>query len=286
MPRLILLASCLLLNLCGCAQWKTPDAETVDLPVPKMAPDSVVLEIAVARVPSDIEDIEAALWQRVDEQHLPIDLRRRLSENGIRCALLGSQTPESLWKILESDELEFADGPESATRRKGEGTWREKKQSRAGKRYKIVTTPVRDRLDVMTKEDGVVQGKTCKQAHCELALRSFPLGDGSVRLELTPEIHYGPPRQTYVGDRDGFVIEAKQDELVFEQLRIESVLSPGQTLLISCTKDLAGLGRHFFATSTAEAAAPKLVLIRVAQTQYDDLFDPENVLAPIATATD
>ncbi len=275
-----------LLGICGCAKWKAEPDSISELAPPRMAPDSVVLEIAVARVPNDMKDLEGALWDSLDEQHLPVELRRRLRENGIRCAIIGSQLPESLSKILESDEATVREGAENAARRRGEGTWREKQQSRAGERFKIVTTSVRPRIDVMVKEDNAVRGQTCQQAHCELALRSFPVGDGTVRLEITPEIHYGAPRQTYVGDRNGFVIEAKQDELVFDELRSASVLTPGQTLLMSATPEITGLGRHFFADSKNQDAPLKLVLVRVAQTQYDDLFDPDNVLSPISTSTD
>lgn len=282
----LLLAGCIAFATCGCGNWKTLTKGSTELPAPKMSPDSVTLEIAVARVPSDFDDLEETLWQRVDEQHLTFDVRRRLRENGIRCALLGSQLPASLSKILEEDEAEFGDGLENSARRKEEGTWRERKQGRAGRRYKIVTTPMRDQINVLTKDGDAVRGQTCRQAHCEFAMRTYPLGDGSVRLELTPEVHFGPPRQKYVGDGNGFIIEAKQDELAFDQLRIEALLAPGQTLLLSSTHDLAGIGGQFFGDPDSDNAKPKLVLIRLAHSQNDDLYDQEEVLSPIATSAD
>ena len=74
---------------------------------------------------------------------------------------------------------------------------------------------------------------------------------------------------------------------VFDDLRIELDLSPGHTCLLSATDPVKGLGRHFFTYGTeAESPGPKLLLIRLARTQYEDLFGGEQILAPIVSATE
>jgi len=114
-------------------------------------------------------------------------------------------------------------------------------------------------------------------------MRSNPLGNGSVRLQLTPEVHHGAPQQRIVGDNHNFIIETKQTEVAFDQLLIECVLAPGETLVLSCTSEFSGLGRHFFVEPDVSDPKPKIVLIRLAQSQFDDLFAADQILKPIAT---
>jgi hypothetical protein len=67
----------------------------------------------------------------------------------------------------------------------------------------------------------------------------------------------------------------------FDNLRIETLLTPGQTLVLCGTEPLVGMGRQFFTTGGApDTAGKRLLLIRLASTQYDDLFSPERVVAP------
>jgi len=77
-----------------------------------------------------------------------------------------------------------------------------------------------------------------------------------------------------------------RDRLPLEQLRIEAVLSPGQWLLLSTTRAAKGLGENFFIQSPSGTLQRTLLLVRVAQTQLDDLFAPEHAASPLATPGD
>ena len=90
--------------LAGCSTWDTlPSHETSMLPRTKMSRDTVVLEMQTVAIPESTSDIELdRLWNELDEQHLDRDLRRRLTENGLRCGLLGTQMPELLRQILDA----------------------------------------------------------------------------------------------------------------------------------------------------------------------------------------
>ena len=48
---------------------------------------------------------------------------------------------------------------------------------------------------------------------------------------------------------------------------------PGQTLILSCTPESKGLGQNFFVDTSHGDPQQKLLLIRLAQTQRDDLFE-------------
>ena len=59
----------------------------------RMSPDSVVLDIFFVRFPFDDPQVNGQLWQEIDEQHFPPELRRRLTANGFRVGLVGGQLP-------------------------------------------------------------------------------------------------------------------------------------------------------------------------------------------------
>jgi len=69
---------------------------------------------------------------------------------------------------------------------------------------------------------------------------------------------------------------------VLDRLRLESLLGPGQSLVVSATGDIKGLGEHFFSETANSAVQRRLLVIRVAQTQLDDLFAAEPTPAPLA----
>ena len=62
-----------------------------------------------------------------------------------------------------------------------------------------------------------------------------------------------------------------------------AVLQPGQSLVLSTTLDVKGLGESFFSHDAASGAVRRILLIRFAQTQFDDLFMPGQTSAPLAT---
>jgi hypothetical protein len=82
-------------------------------------------------------------------------------------------------------------------------------------------------------------------------------------------------RNQYVGGDQTFMLQAGRDTHEFDDLRIECLLSPGQTLAITKTLDAKGLGGHFFAADAAASSIGSMMLIRLAQTQLDDLFSSD-----------
>ena len=129
---------------------------------------------------------------------------------------------------------------------------------------------------------GGLRGKTYQQAQCRFGIKPFAVGDGRVRLEMVPEIHYGQVRQRWIGDQRAFRLDAGQDEVSFDELTIDTMLAPGQTLIVASTPDAKGLGGHFFTDKIDEKLQKRLLLIRVAQTQLDDRFTSSVQTSPVA----
>jgi hypothetical protein len=105
------------------------------------------------------------------------------------------------------------------------------------------------------------------------------LGDRRVKVQLTPELHYGEPRQQWVSDDGMLRPQAGKPKRVFDRLAFEAALAPGQMLVLTCLPDRPGtLGQYFFTeplnTSSAEdpQMQQKLTVVRLADTRYSDLF--------------
>jgi hypothetical protein len=156
-------------------------------------------------------------------------------------------------------------------------------QSRAGKRGVILAGAEQPKIALLVQHEGRITGEEYVHAQCLFAVKTFPQGDGRVRLELVPEIEHGDARQRWVGQEGSFRVEASKEQKVLEHLRMELVVSPGEVLVLTCTPDRKGLGKQFFADGTP--GEQKLLMIRLAQTQYDDVFAPEKLKAPVATPT-
>ena len=275
--------SCLLL---GCAQW-SKEATTDSKPLlsqPKMSPDSVVIETVIIRFPKEQSEALDSLWATVDESVLNVELRHKLAENGVRGGVLIGDLPlgvrtrmEQLADNSRTDPLEQANlaaDVKSAINRL---------QCRAGRRKEVhVRREVSQPLVVLTSAEGRVEGATYEQPAMLFDLRSIPHGDGQATLKLTPEIQHGEERKTFIHSDFGLRPDMSRDRKTWEELSLSVKLSPGQVIALSCNGDpkSSNLGKAFFVTHTAEQTDERvLLLIKLAETQLDELFAPEGVAA-------
>ncbi|MCA9152061.1 MAG: hypothetical protein KDA92_22310, partial [Planctomycetales bacterium] len=94
-----------------------------------------------------------------------------------------------------------------------------------------------------------------------------------VRVELTPEVHHGQPQATWVGGQGTFQKLTGRQREVYQDLLMGLNFQPGQTIVLSCTPDRKGLGHNFFVEDGRGDPQQKLLLIRLAQVQRDELFE-------------
>lgn len=279
---LIVVAVACLASLGGCALWTEKPSEPPSLPPAKMAQDTVVLEIAFVRISGEALAQQDELWRQVDEQPIAAETRRRMLENGLRAGVVSSQLPPMLRKLLDEKADPLAvkgpGTPEDVT------ASQRQLQSRAGKRGVILAGATQAKLALLMQQEGRVTGDEFTQAQCLFAVKTYPQGDGSVRLELVPEIEHGEPRQKWVGQDSSFRIDTSREQKVLDHLRMDLKLAPGEVLVLTCASDHKGLGRNFFADGAP--GEQKLLMIRIAQTQYDDVFAPEKLKAPLVTPTE
>lgn len=265
---------------------------TLSLPLPPMPSDAVAIEVCTFLLPESELAAAEACWGEIDEQNLPAELRRRLAANGLRCGLIGGQVPAAWQKLLATSPAGEKPPPaaqpgQEATTRVDNGPANEIRlmQIRGGRPTEILTTPVRPQITLLERVNDSLRGARLTQAQGVLVTRVFPQGDGRARLEIVPEVQHGEPKQRFVGKDGVFQMENARDRRRFEDLRMEMVLAPGQTLAIGSSSESKGVGDALF-REREQNPGRKVVLIRLAQTQYDDLFAPERVSAPVATSQD
>ena len=282
-PSLILATT-----LGGCAQWvKTTTNEVSSLPSPPLPADSVVLEVAFARLPLADANACEAIWQQTDEQAFSTDLRREWAANGMRCGILGSQLPPKLREVLDQNADSLVEQAEAVLDAPGEASRGDRRiQCRSGRRAKIYASKTFDHLALLAQEGGTVRGWQLSKAQCLLGLKAYPLGDGRARLNLVPEVEHGELRTQYVGREGAVMPQLGRERVVFDALSLEATLSPGHVLMISTTPEAKGLGQHFFVEQTGTGQVRSLLLVRLAVTQHDDLFAPDQLATPLATPTE
>jgi hypothetical protein len=253
------------------------------LPPVKLAPDAVVLDAAFVRLPIKDQASYDEIWQAADELALPAELRRTLAWNGLRVGRFGQQLPARLRELLDTPLRPLENPEEAASGDATFGSTRQHLSVRSGQRTNLKTSEPYAHLSVLWSEDGQIRGHTLTDASCLLVLRAFPQGDGRVRFTLVPEIEHGAPRTRWVRGEGMLIQQTGQERLVFQRLEVEATLAAGEWLLVTTTPQLMGLGAAFFAQGTEPASHRRMLLVRLSQTQYDDLFAPEQTSAPLAT---
>ncbi|MBI1903773.1 MAG: hypothetical protein HYS13_21935 [Planctomycetia bacterium] len=270
-----------LLPSAGCF-WNQPArAKSSLLSAPTMSRDSVTLEIFFVRLPHEDLASYDAIWQEIDEQAARQATAECLAENGFRLGTIGGQLPTRVQQLLDlrakpQPPPDAQLGLANVVNFDQEETVRIRQlQLRSGKRGEIVASGIHASVPLLLKENGQVHGQSYEKFQGELAVKSQPLGDGSVKLQLVPEVHYGDPRNRFTGADGVMRLEASRPRMVLDQMEIMAHLAPGEMLVLSSARDRPGsLGHYFFSDSATGRLERKLLFLRLSQTQQDDLFGP------------
>jgi len=273
----------LVLAAAGCAPLNNAPKQTGRLAPARLAPDAAVLDIAFLRLKISDQHAYEAIWNAADEQPFSAELRKSLTTNGLRVGVFGQQLPVQIRELLEAPRGNLEDLAEGPTSELEIGGSQQHLPVRAGYRSIIKVSKVYPSLAVLLNEEGTVRGHQLADARCILALKAYPQGDGRVKLGLTPEIEHGESKTRWIGSEGMMIQQTGQERLVLDRLRMDAVLSPGQSLLLSTGPQIKGLGESYFSQLVGSAIERRLLLIRFSQTQFDDLFAPEQTSAPLAT---
>ena len=269
-----LLALLALPALLGCEAWRyTPKGESPLAPI-SLSTDGAELEILVVRFPLGEPELNGPLWSQIDEQQFPAELRRELTANGLRAGLIAGPMPDILARKLAAADDQSTPGAAAARLEANPPVKRWRLLVHRGRAGKIVTSNVYDQLSLLTHDpDGQVRGKTFPHAQGYFTSEVDPQGDGRVRIALAPELQYGEARQEWVGEDGVFQMQTGQPKQTFDKLHLAATLAPNQMLVLASLADRPGsLGHYLFTEPKSGGTDQKLLIIRLADTKYDDLF--------------
>jgi hypothetical protein len=151
---------------------------------------------------------------------------------------------------------------------------RRRLQLRAEHPSEIVCSETYDELPVLTSRSNGVSGKTYPKAQGVLVLKAREERDGRVKMELVPEIQYGDARQRYVGGQGTLRLQFGRAKQSFDDLAASALLTSGHMIVLTSIPDRPGsLGDYFFRHESEGKPEQKLIVIRVCQTQHDDLVE-------------
>jgi hypothetical protein len=271
----------------GCKN--TPEAHLANTLLNRaaMTRDSVVFDIYFVRYPFGDERVNTTLWQHVDEQKLDTESRRWFCENGLRAGVVAGHVSPELADLLELN------GKPSPCDQAKEGVTvdlleepsviRRHMQLPVGKPGEIIASSTYDELPLLLSEGGRLCGETYRKATAFFSVQAIMEEDGRVRLQLTPKIRHGAREQQWIGQHGMLRPVMEQKCRVFDDPNLETTLAPGQMLILSSIPSRPGsLGHFFFTKGDQGKTEQKLMVIRLAQTQHDELFDNS---ARIATDT-
>ena len=190
--------------------------------------ESVALEIFFARFDYGYPPFAEKLWEEVDEQVLPADIRRELARNGFRAGIVGSQVPVELARLLTLTDVPQPQQQGTTVDLENEPTVKLRLlEIRSGRRGEIIASPVYDHLPLLMRKGKKSAAKPTTRptaASCSQATRHV---DGRVGLDLLPELHYGKTEQKWIPVDGVFHLVSSQRKKVFEHMQLHVDLSAG-----------------------------------------------------------
>jgi hypothetical protein len=264
-------------GLAGCSTWDThaPRSESLLKPI-TLTDDGMQLEVISVRFPLGDPDFNAELWNKVDEQQLPLAVRRELAENGLRAGVLYGELPPVIAQKLSAAETRPASITEASARfERSAPATRQTMQLHSGWRGEILASGVYAELPLMMLDNGRLAGRTYPQAQGIIDAQVQALGDHRIKLHLTPQLQYGEARQQWVTEDGVIRPQTAKPKQAFERLTFDATLAQDQMLLVTSLPDRPGtLGNYFFTEQKDGQSQQKLVVIRLAESRYSDLFVP------------
>ena len=251
-----------------------------DLPLakPTLSKTGVVLDVLFVRFPVGDPELNQTVWSEIDELHFPVDLRRRLENNGFRAGILSGALPLKIEQLLElTDRFDVDGAPKEVDVEREPAAKQRQLRVRGGRRSNVIVMGETERVPEMSlllRDDaGQVKGRTFQSVLGQFATRAYPKGDGGVRLEMIPELEHGAPQKRFVPGDGMFRVEFGPPREVLDQLRIEANLAPSQMLVLTALpKKTGSLGYRFFTESRGDVSVQKMILVRLAHSEYDDRF--------------
>jgi hypothetical protein len=241
------------IGVSGCARWEAPEQKSrMIFSKSRIALDAVGLELGIAQLDSGQAEAFEDFWRTLDQQALPLDLRKRLDQNGIRAAIMPSHAPAILHELVgpkpivieELTELEKQLHAKELLREKERMISHERISNREGESHSILVSDFHPEISWTVRNGSREKPGFGQSVRGIMTVTTYPQGDGSVRLIFGPEIHHGQSRPQ-IAERS-FLKQARQAVMRIDDLKFDVILRPGESIVIAPTQDIADMGKLFF----------------------------------------
>ena len=299
--RFMFLAVCLS-GLGGCAQWDKSEAgREFKFPQGRLASDAVALEIGIAQLDISQSKSFEEFWDLLDQQELPLSERQLLDQNGLRVAIMASHAPATLNELLSPRPLELEDltlveehlMAENRLERKSRMVLHQRIANRDGQAHPVQTSKVHPQFSWTICNGDLKSLGAGQWVRGMIDVTTLPEGDGSVRLRFSPQIYHGEIRPSFGVANKAFFMDATQTICKIEDLTFTVRVRPGETVVIAPTADVEDLGLLFFGDTEAKRSLSqkashlthRVLMVRVVQTQMDDLFGDSKTSERLTTTS-
>jgi hypothetical protein len=273
----------------GCANWNAnnePGSSKLNLNNSRMSPGSVEIEIAVAQLDSDQADDLEQLLGTIDQQKLSLDIRQQLDRNGLACGIMSSRPPATFYELLEPfvpdpETLDIAARPLALAGLLDPVSrllLHQRISNQNGDVYPVGTSDLYDHIEWTVVHPNHQVAGEANLARAFFDLTTYPNSDGSVTLKLSPVIRHGEKIQQISVADGSFVMDRGQRQIRLDEVGFSIQLRAGQTLVVAADKPFldhssenAPLGKMLLGSENANET--RLLLVRLVQTQMDDLFN-------------
>lgn len=243
----------------GCAPLNDhaapPGSNRFSITRSSMNPGAVAVQLAVVQLDSDQRAMFEEYWSQLDQMKLPLAVRKRADENGLRYAVMAPQVPSMLPQLLESRELDVS-GLDDLKRQMAEAgllkspsrmVSHQRIENDTGEEHEITTSDVypQKRWSIVSGDGATLtgSGQLVKGVY---RFSSFPQADGTVRLVMLPEIHHGVARNRYDVSQRTFLFNESQIETKVTPLEFSVDLKLGESLIIAPNGTSQGIGDLLF----------------------------------------
>lgn len=268
-------------SLGGCAQWSQLPLRTADSTENRgnvafdatMQRDTIVLELAFVRLSTLQEKQLVEVWSKMDEQCLPIEVRRRLEANGVRAGVANAGLPTRVLDWVAESERRLAEDPlEQAGVASDVDLHFRRLTLRPHQPKEVIVKTRREEPLIVLHQTERLRGRTYENPELQLELSGSMSVTGRVDLRLTPIISHGEASKRVVSQRSAMRFEYQHAREVFQDLVMPLALSTDQLMMITASPVPKGLGEALFTTIGPDQQPQRVVmLVRVVSTPGDPL---------------
>ena len=269
------------LSLLGCRSLfdEQPTTPSSILKAVHDAGDGVRYEVYWANLPPGIEEesLEQGgenLWSYVQEERLDEQTRLRLRRNGLRAGIVGGAPPKQIVRLLDpldkrsepTDPSAGVDEPETLS--PPTGVKRQVTTIRPERPAEINASPIIASTMLLLSDENGPEGVPFERVQAVYRLGVEPTPGGGFVTLLTPELHYGDPKNRWTADDSGLIHRPQltRERRVFDKLRIEAPLVVGEMLLVTGLPGRESqLGGVFHRAEGGAQGQRKAIVVRMVQ---------------------